>query len=127
LQPCRAGDGVGTLYGNLVFKGVGDDGYLHVKSRTMDYRVPTHLGDDRDAIRAWAIRSVEQGHIDRNALYQQGQQPSGQQPQQVQRSEIPLAAPSPGADGFIFSPQLNDLLSGDFPLDNNGNATIPAE
>jgi hypothetical protein len=121
-EPYRAGEGIGTPYGNLVFKGPGDDGYLHVQSRTTDYRVPTEVGSDRDAIRAWAIRSVEQGSIDRSALYQPGQEPQG-----VQRSEIPLPQAHPRSDGFIFSSQLNDRLSGDFPRDQNGNATIPAD
>jgi hypothetical protein len=120
-EPYRTGEGIGTPYGNLVFKGVGDDGYLHVQTRTSDYRVPTALGMDRDAIRAWAIRSVEQGSIDRTALYQPGQEQQG-----VQRSEIPAAKPSPYADGFVFSSQLNDRLSGDFPR-VNGQPTIPAD
>jgi hypothetical protein len=119
-EPYRPGDGIGTPYGNLVYRGVGDDGFLHVQSRTSDYRVPTHVGNDRDAVRAWAIRSVEQGDIDRNALYQPGQQPQG-----VQRSEIPPHQRSPYADGYVFSSQLNDRMSGDFPRDANGNATIP--
>jgi hypothetical protein len=115
----KAGDGIGTPYGNLVFKGVGDDGYLHVQTRTTDYRVPTALGDDRDAIRAWAIRSVERGDINRASLYRPGQESEG-----VQRSEVPLPTPSSRSDGFIFSPQLNDRLAGDFPR-VNGEASIP--
>ncbi|TXI49246.1 MAG: hypothetical protein E6Q50_08645 [Lysobacter sp.] len=122
-EPYRAGDGIGTPYGNLVFKGPGDDGYLHVQTRTTDYRVPTHVGDDRDAVRAWAIRSVEQGHIDRADLYRTDQDARGT----VQRSEIPAPVASPYADGFVYSSQLNDRVSGDFPRDANGNATMPAD
>jgi len=121
-QPYRDGDGIGTPYGNLVFRGVGDDGYLHVQSRTADYRVPIEVGNDRNDIRAWAIRSVEQGHIDRNALYQPDQPTQG-----VPRTEIPAPRPGTHSDGFIYSSQLNDRLAGDFPRDAQGNATIPAE
>jgi hypothetical protein len=119
-EPYRAGDGIGTPYGNLVFKGLGDDGFLHVQTRTTDYRVPTHIGNDRDEIRAWAIRSVEQGHIDRTGLYRPGQEPQG-----VRRSEIAAPTQSSAADGFIYSSQENDRVSGDFPRDANGNATMP--
>jgi hypothetical protein len=119
-EPYRVGDGIGTPYGNLLFKGLGDDGFLHVQTRTTDYRVPVHLGNDRDEIRAWAIRSVEQGHIDRSALYREGEQPQG-----VPRLQIEPAKPAPGENGFFYANQLNDLRSGDFPRDNRGNATIP--
>ncbi len=120
--PYREGDGIGTPYGNLLYKGLGDDGFIHVQSRTTDYRVPAHLGNDRDEIRAWAIRSVEQGHINRAALYRDGEQPQG-----VPHLQIEPAKPAPGANGFYVSSQLNDRHSGDFPRDNNGNATIPNE
>jgi hypothetical protein len=67
--PYRTGDYIGTPYGQLVFKGVADDGYLHVQTRTRDYRVPTELGNDRDAIRGWVINAIEHGGIDRSTLY----------------------------------------------------------
>jgi len=121
-EPYQTGEGIGTPYGNLVFKGVGDDGYLHVQTRTSDYRVPTQVGNDRDDVRAWAIRSVEQGHIDRGDLYRPGQEAQG-----VQRSEIGAPVASRYADGFIYASQLNDRVSGDFPRDPNGNATMPAD
>jgi hypothetical protein len=65
----RAGDYVGTPYGQLVFKGRKDDGFLHVDSRTGSYRIPTELGNDRDAIRGWVINAIEHGGIDQRALY----------------------------------------------------------
>jgi TfoX/Sxy family transcriptional regulator of competence genes len=121
-EPYKPGEGIGTPHGNLLFKGLGDDGFYHVQSRTTDYRIPPHVGTDRDSVRAWAIRSVEQGHIDRNTLYREGQEPQG-----VPRLSNEPAKPAPGASGFYYASQGNDLRSGDFPRDRNGNATIPTE
>jgi hypothetical protein len=67
--PYRTGDYVGTPYGQVVFKGVQDDGYLHVQTRTANYRVPAEHDDSRDAIRSWVIKAIENGGIDRGALY----------------------------------------------------------
>ena len=72
-------DGIGIPgRGNLVFEGVKDDGYLHVRSTTTSYRVPTELGNDKDAIRGWAIKAVENGSIG-TPLYQPQQRASLEQ------------------------------------------------
>jgi hypothetical protein len=57
--------------GQLIFKGLKNDGYLHVSSRTGDYRVPTHVGYAKDAVRKWCIDAVKHGGI--SGLYPEGE------------------------------------------------------
>jgi hypothetical protein len=65
------GDGIGTPWGNLEYLGLRGDGFHHVRGsdKNQPYRIPLHIDTrDRDAVRAWAIRSVERGDIDRSVL-----------------------------------------------------------
>jgi hypothetical protein len=67
--PYKAGDYVGTPYGQVLFKGVGPDKQLHIQTKTRDYKVPSELGNDRKAIRSWVIKAIENGGIDKRSLY----------------------------------------------------------
>ena len=66
------GDGIGTPRGNLVYLGLGGDGYHHVRGsdKTEPYRIPVHIDTrDKNEVRAWAIRSVDMEDIDPSVLY----------------------------------------------------------
>jgi hypothetical protein len=71
----RPNDRIGTPDGEMVFDGIGDDGYYYVSGRTIpgettkrSYRVPPHL-HSADEIRAWVIRQVNAGNIDQRCLF----------------------------------------------------------
>ena len=53
----------------MIFQGVRDDGYYYVSGHTKSYRVPADLRT-ADEIRAWVIRQLKAGNIDKNDLYQ---------------------------------------------------------
>ncbi|MFN7881968.1 MAG: hypothetical protein ACK5PF_03005, partial [bacterium] len=71
----RPNDRIGTPDGEMVFDGIGDDGYYYVSGRTIpgettkrSYRVPPHL-HSADEIRAWVIIQVNAGNIDQRCLF----------------------------------------------------------
>jgi hypothetical protein len=70
-KPYANGEGIGTAYGRALWAGVNAAGDGVVKTRAASYVVPASEVDlgSRDAVRAWVLRSVEFGHINREQLY----------------------------------------------------------
>ena len=80
--------------------------------------------------------TVEPDFAEMPVQFHGGDQPSGnglllaQQPKHNQAPslhQIPLAKPSPSANGFLYGPQLNDRSFGDFPRQGNGTPTMPPD
>lgn len=67
----RQGEGIGTPFGQAIWAGRNATGDGLIKTRTTSYTVPAGAVDlgNRDAVRAWVLRSVERGHIRADDLY----------------------------------------------------------
>ena len=64
------GERIGTPHGDLFFDAADGHGAGQVRGRDKNYRIKQGVDlDNRDAVRAWAIRAIEQGQIDRAQLF----------------------------------------------------------
>jgi hypothetical protein len=70
-QPYAVGEGIGTPFGRALWAGRSASGDGIVRTRTTSYVVPANTVDlgNRDAVRAWVLRSVEHRHINPDQLY----------------------------------------------------------
>lgn len=64
------GDRIGTPYGDVFFDSAGGPGAAQVRGRSLSYRIKAGIDiRNHDAVRAWVIRAIEHGQIDRAQLF----------------------------------------------------------